>query len=52
VDENETLWRVVDELRARNAHLDPDEILAEVTAEVEAVRQEMYEKRMASRQSE
>jgi len=37
-------WRVIDELRARNAHIDPDEILAEVTAEVEAVRQERYER--------
>jgi len=44
----EAAWRTVEQLRARNAHLDPDEILAEVTAEVEAVRQELYEQRTAA----
>lgn len=38
-------WARIDELRARNAHLDPDGVLADVTAEVEAVRQEMHEER-------
>jgi hypothetical protein len=49
-DVTEAFWRAVDELRARNAHIDPDEILAEVTAEVEAVRQELYERDEAAKQ--
>src|SRR5207248_9063992 len=31
-------WAVVDQVRARKADEDPDAVLAEVTAEVEAVR--------------
>jgi hypothetical protein len=46
----EQLWAVVDQIRERNAHIDPDEILAEVTAEVEAVRQERYERDTAAKQ--
>ena len=41
----EDLWAVVDRVQARNAHLDPDEVLADVTAVVEVVRQEMYDER-------
>ena len=41
-------WEAVERVRAHNADKDPDEILAEVTAEVEAVRQEMYERRKAA----
>ena len=33
-------WTLIDALRARNAHLDPDEILDVVTAEVEQLRNE------------
>ena len=40
--------RAIDELGQFNADKDPDEILAEVTAEVEAVRQERYERRKAA----
>jgi hypothetical protein len=36
-------WAVVEAVQARNADLDPDEVLADVTAEVEAVRQERHE---------
>ncbi len=36
-------WAIIDEMRRRNAHLDPDEVLAEVTEVVEEVRQERYE---------
>jgi prevent-host-death family protein len=32
-------WAVVDRVQARNADFDPDEVLADVTAEVEAVRE-------------
>jgi prevent-host-death family protein len=38
-------WATVDRIRERNAHLDPDEVLREVTEIVEEVRQEMYEER-------
>ncbi|MCL5957731.1 MAG: type II toxin-antitoxin system Phd/YefM family antitoxin [Chloroflexi bacterium] len=41
--EQERAWTVVDRVRNRNADRDPDEVLRDVTAEVEAVRQEMYE---------
>ena len=36
-------WAVVEAVQARNADLDPDEVLADVTAEVEAVRQERHD---------
>src|SRR6476660_6824754 len=42
-------WEILDQVAGRNAHKDPDEILAEVTAEVEAVRQERYERREAAK---
>ena len=35
-------WAVIDELRARNAHHDPDEVFADVTAAVEEVRAERH----------
>lgn len=37
-------FAVIDEIRARNADNDPDEVYKDVTAIVEGVRQEMYEK--------
>lgn len=37
-------WQLIDQLREQNADQDPDDILADVTAEVEAVRQERYAK--------
>jgi prevent-host-death family protein len=43
--EQERLWAVVDQIRQRNADQDPDDVLADVTREVEAVRQERYERR-------
>lgn len=42
---SERFWATVDQIRQRNADEDPDEVLADVTQEVEAVRQEMYEER-------
>lgn len=36
-------WAAIEEIRRRNAHLDPDEVYADVTAIVEEVRQERYE---------
>lgn len=37
-------WAIIERVQARNADKDPDEILAEVTAAVEEVRQERYER--------
>jgi hypothetical protein len=48
-EREERAWRVVEEIQARNAHISPDEILAEVTSEVEAIRQEMYEQRQRAK---
>jgi hypothetical protein len=39
-------WRTVDEIRARNADKDPDEVLRDVTEVVEEVRQEQYERKL------
>jgi prevent-host-death family protein len=39
----EEAWQAIDRMRERNAHLDPDEVLAEVTEVVEEVRRERYE---------
>lgn len=36
-------WAIVDEIRARNAEKDPEEVLRDVTEVVETVRQERYE---------
>ncbi len=38
-------WAVVDRVRERNADADPDEVLQDVTAVVEAVRQERYDRK-------
>jgi hypothetical protein len=45
------VWAAVERVRERNADKSPDEILEDVTAEVEAVRQERYERREAAGQS-
>ncbi|MGH2531413.1 MAG: hypothetical protein ACRDJW_03805 [Thermomicrobiales bacterium] len=39
-----TDWSVIDRIRERNKDKDPDEVLADVTAVVEEVRQELYER--------
>jgi antitoxin Phd len=43
-EEDERDWAIIEAVSARNADKDPDEILAEVTAIVEEVRQERYER--------
>jgi len=43
--EQERAWAVVDTARERNADKDPEEVLRDVTADVEAVRREMYEEK-------
>ncbi|TAK30922.1 MAG: type II toxin-antitoxin system Phd/YefM family antitoxin [Chloroflexota bacterium] len=47
--EREQDWAVVEKVRERNADKDPDEVLCDVTAEVEAVRQEIYEQKKPSK---
>jgi prevent-host-death family protein len=42
--EEERLWRIVDQIRARNVDNDPDEVLQDVTAVVENVRKTRYDK--------
>lgn len=44
-------WEIVEELRALNADKSPETLLEEVTAEVEAVRQERYERRRGAKTS-
>ena len=39
--------RLIDRIRERNAGADPEQVYADVTAEVEAVRQELYEREQA-----
>lgn len=46
--EQERAWASVDRVRERNSAKDPDEVWQEVTAEVEAVRQERYEQRKSA----
>lgn len=38
-------WAIIEAVGARNADKDPNDLMADVTAEVEAVRQEMYDER-------
>ena len=40
-------WVVIERLQARNADADPDAVIADVTAAVAEVRQEMYAERQA-----
>lgn len=44
-------WKAVERVQERNADKSPEEVLADVTAEVEAVRQERYEQPEAAKQS-
>jgi hypothetical protein len=45
---SEHAWAMIDEVRAHHSHLDPDEIEAEVTKIVEAVRKGQRGSRAAS----
>src|SRR5215213_3735767 len=40
----EQFGAVVQRIQSRNANADPDEVMRDVTAEVEAVRRELYER--------
>jgi prevent-host-death family protein len=50
-EEREDLWAVVDRIRERNADKDPDEVYQDITALVEEVHQELYEKEQAKKSS-
>ena len=45
-------WATIDRIQERNADLDPDEVYAEVTAEVEAVRRERRARRAPAHEAE
>jgi hypothetical protein len=45
----ERFWEIVEQIRARNAVTDPDEVYREVTEVVEEVRQEMYEEELRAK---
>ena len=47
--ELEQAWQTVDRVRERNAEKNPEEVFKDVTATVEAVRQELYEEARRSR---
>lgn len=47
--EDQELFGIIDEIRARNVDKDPDEVLADITRDVEEVRQKIYEKTFGSR---
>lgn len=42
--EEERLWRVVDQIRARNADNDPDDVFQDITTIVDEVRKNRYDK--------
>jgi PHD/YefM family antitoxin component YafN of YafNO toxin-antitoxin module len=42
-------WAVIQQVQERNADKDPDEVLRDVTAVVEEVRQELYDERQRER---
>jgi prevent-host-death family protein len=47
--ELERAWQTVDRVRERNAEKNPDEVFQDVTATVEAVRQEIHEEARRAR---
>ena len=47
----EQAWQTVERVQDRNARITPEEVLADVTAEVEAVRQERHEQPEAAGKS-
>jgi prevent-host-death family protein len=49
--QQEQAFKTLDRLAERNADKSPDEVLADVTDEVEAVRQEMYERQNKTNKS-
>jgi prevent-host-death family protein len=48
--EREKAWNLIRSVQERNADRDPDQVLRDTTAEVEAVRQEMNEERRRTTQ--
>lgn len=50
-EDRERFWEIVEEVRARNADKDPDEVYRVVTEIVEEVRQERYEQEQCAKRS-
>lgn len=48
--QKEEAWKTIQAVQERNADKDPDQVLAEVTEEVEAVRQEIYARERQAKQ--
>lgn len=46
--QQERAWQTVERVQGRNAAISPEEVLADVTSEVEGVRQERYEQSEAA----
>lgn len=42
--EEQELWSAIDQIRAKNADKNEDEVMKDITEAVEDVRQKMYEK--------
>ncbi len=47
--QDEELFTIINEIRTKNRDKNPDEVLADVTGDVEEVRQRIYEKTFGSR---
>lgn len=43
------LWEAIEEIRARNADKNPDEVMRDITADVEEVRKKVYENAFGGR---
>lgn len=48
-EDRQRFWEIVEDIRARNADKDPDEIYQDVTEVVEEVRQERYEREQCAK---
>ncbi|KKU87847.1 hypothetical protein A3A64_03835 [Candidatus Gottesmanbacteria bacterium RIFCSPLOWO2_01_FULL_48_11] len=49
LEEEQKFWDTVDQIQASNADKDPDKVFADVTADVEEVRQKLYEETLGRR---
>ncbi len=47
LEKEQVFWNTVDEIRASNADKNPDEVMKDITQEVETVRQQRYEQKKA-----
>lgn len=47
--QEQELWDAIDQIRAKNKDKNQDEVMKDITADVEDVRQRLYEKTIGSR---